>query len=88
MSDHIRFKYDSLGEKEIRLFKIDPTTSDAPLSGHLVTFRHPCHFEINWKNYAGMFRNWNDMRLTEKSGDEYGYDALSYVWGTQNPLFQ
>jgi Heterokaryon incompatibility protein (HET) len=87
MGDQKHFKYNTLGEKEIRLFKIDITESDTPLSGQLVTFRHPCHFEVNWKNYAGMFRNWNDMRLTEKSGDEYGYDALSYAWGDPEPSY-
>lgn len=80
MSGQNHFKYDTLEEKEIRLFRIELSASDAVLSGHLITFRHPCHAEINWKNYAGMFRNWHDMRLTEKSGDEYGYDALSYAW--------
>ena len=87
MNEEKGFRYGVLGEKEIRLFKLDLTEPDAPLSGKLVRFRHPCHFEMNWKNYAGMFRNWHDMRLTEKSGDGYGYDALSYAWGNPEPQF-
>jgi Heterokaryon incompatibility protein (HET) len=87
MSKQNHFEYNPLGDKQIRLFKIDLTDSGAPLSGQLVTFRHPCHHEISWKNYAGMFRNWRDMRLTEKRGDIYGYDALSYAWGNPERIF-
>ena len=89
MGEHRALVYSNLGEKQIRLFRLDPNQDDAPLSGSIVTFRHPCHDEWTWNNYFGIFANWKDTRLTEKSGDEFGYDALSYTWGADkaiNPL--
>ncbi|KAL8697281.1 MAG: hypothetical protein Q9201_007200 [Fulgogasparrea decipioides] len=76
------FMYDALDPKHIRLFKLDSRPSPGILVGKLVVFRHPCHYDVTFKNYKGIYRNWNDMRFTEKQGDAYGYDALSYAWGS------
>ena len=91
MDVHEKYRYDALADKEIRLFKLDITDFTGPMSGKLITFRHPCHFDPSPKNIAGMFRHWSDLRFVEKGGgaggrgadgrEGWGYDALSYAWG-------
>ena len=91
MDRYGNYQYNTLAEKEIRLFKLDITDFPEPLSGKLITFRHPCHFDPSAKNIAGMYRHWSDLRFVEKGGGKggegangregWGYDALSYAWG-------
>ena len=91
MEPYGKYQYTALTYKEIRLFKLDLTDSIRPLSGKLITFRHPCHFDPSPKNIAGMYRHWSDLRFVEKGGGKggagangregWGYDALSYAWG-------
>ena len=86
-----KYQYSALADREIRLFKLDLSDSTGPLSGKLITFRHPCHFEPSLKNMAGICRHWSDTRFVEKGGGKggrsangregWGYDALSYAWG-------
>ncbi|KAL8687292.1 MAG: hypothetical protein Q9218_006492 [Villophora microphyllina] len=84
----VPFVYDSLEPKFIRLFQLDHSFPlSKTLSGRLVAFRHPSHYDATVKNLAGTYRNWNDMRLVEKRGEAYGYDALSYTWGTSQEVF-
>lgn len=78
-------QYNPLQEQQIRLFQLTLNDWDEPLSGRLITFRHPRHFALSWKNAAGWVRNWHDLRFTEKEGENFGYDALSYAWGEYNP---
>ncbi|KAL8804025.1 MAG: hypothetical protein Q9182_002816 [Xanthomendoza sp. 2 TL-2023] len=85
MSDS--FVYDVIEPKHIRLFQLDLSTSHDCLAGKLVVFRHPCHYDATLSNFAGTYRNWNDMRFTEKEGPDYGYDALSYAWGSPAETF-
>ena len=78
------FPYAPLAHNEIRLFQLDLHELGDPLSGRIINFRHPCHDEITLTNVTGMLSNWRDMRLVEKSGDDHGYDVLSYAWGTED----
>ena len=87
MKEEYPFRYGPLGHNQIRLFKLNIHGADALLSGSIITFRHPCHDELSLKNYVGIFSNWHDTRLTEKSGEEFGYDALSYSWGDAAKIY-
>ena len=78
-----KFRYTTLQPKQIRLFKLDLSGPDELLSGIIVVFNHPCHmsFELTAKNVGRIFTTWNDTRFTEREGEDFGYDALSYAWG-------
>ncbi|KAI4200792.1 MAG: hypothetical protein LQ350_003700 [Teloschistes chrysophthalmus] len=81
------FIYDHLEPKHIRLFQLDHSSSSDHLTGRLVVLRHPTHLDRTIENYRGMCRKWRDMNFVKKSGEAYGYDALSYTWGTQLETF-
>lgn len=81
------FAYDVLEPKHIRLFKLDLSASSDPLSGKLVVFRHPSRYDMSAKNWFWMVKNRHDVPFINKKGEAYGYDALSYAWGSPHEAF-
>ena len=83
MASEGHFKYDALQPRQIRLFKLDLADAAQPLSGSLVTLRHPCTLDVKLINYTSSVLSWNDVRWMLKEG----YDALSYTWGDPRSIY-
>ena len=81
------FIYDPIKPKYIRLFKLNLSAPSKSISGKIIVFRHPCHHDFTSENIVGAYKSWNDLRFTERKGDVYGYDALSYAWESSQENF-
>ena len=87
MSTSHVFKYDTLQPRQLRLFKLDLAEPNEPLSGCMITIRHPCHAEWTMRNIVGLAWNWRDTEFIQNKSEECGYDALSYTWGSKDTTY-
>ena len=89
MGDIRSFRYGPLTHSQIRLFKLNLSEVEGPLSGILITFRLTAFDEFTLKSIFGSVLSsdaWHNTAFAERKGQS-GFDALSYVWGSAEKTY-